>query len=304
MQLLFYFMGWRIIYIEEAKSVRLYLDNIKIEKETGDLTVPLSDIHTLVIDNQMITITVPLIVKCSEYNINLIICSIQHIPISIISAITGNYQSAIMLKKQIDWNSHLKGIIHQKIIQNKIQNQGDLLKHFKLSYFSIQKLVDFSSDVLPFDATNREGLAAKIYFRELFGKDFIRFEENIINSGLNYGYSILRSQISKTIISKGLNPSLGIFHKGYNNPYNLSDDIIEVFRPIIDEYVYVYLIEAIIFKRDDRLGLINQTCKDAYIMGKRQSLFNVIRIYLEKIIECFENHDPKHFESVRLIYEL
>lgn len=297
-------MGWRILYIEEAKSVRLYLDNIRIEREVGDITVPLSDIHTLVIDNQMITITVPLIVKCSEYNINLIICSLEHIPTSTVSPISGNYQSAIMLRKQIDWDMHLKNIIHQKIIVNKIENQSDLLKHLGLQFDTIHKLLDFSREVQLSDYTNREGLAAKMYFRELFGSNFKRFDEDIINAGLNYGYSILRSQISKTIIAKGLNPSLGIFHKGYNNPFNLSDDIIEVFRPIIDEYVYKNMIDAIIFKKENRMELIACTAKDAYICGKRQSLFNVIRIYLEKILECFEENNPEKYESVRLIHEL
>lgn len=297
-------MGWRIIYIEEAKGVRLYLDNIKIEKENGELTLPLADIHTLVIDNQMVSITVPLIVKCSEYNINLIICSIEHIPTSIVSPISGNFQSAMMLRKQMGWNEQIKSIIHQKIVKNKIENQYNLLKHLNLSMDTIGKLVNFSYEVYPFDSTNREGLSAKLYFRELFGSEFKRFEDDVVNAGLNYGYSILRSQISKSIIAKGLSPSLGIFHKGYNNPYNLSDDIIEVFRPLIDEYVYKKLLDALIFKRENRLELIACTAKDAYICGKKQSLFNVIKIYLEKIIECFEENNPDKFESVSLVYEL
>ena len=86
-----------------------------------------------------------------------------------------------------------------------------------------------SKNVLENDKSNREGLAAKVYFHELFGLDFRRFDDDIINAGLNYGYAILRSQISKTVIAKGLNPCLGIFHKGYDNPFNLSDDIIEVY---------------------------------------------------------------------------
>lgn len=298
------YMSWRIIYIEEAKSVRLYLDNIKIEKETGELTVPLADIHTLVIDNQMISITVPLIVKCSEYNINLIICSMEHMPVSYINPFTGNFQSAMMLKKQISWDEYIKGIIHKKIIKNKIENQYSLLKHFNLNINTISKMVDFSYEVDSYDLTNREGLAAKMYFREPFGTDFKRFEEDPVNAGLNYGYSILRSQISKTIIAKGLNPSLGIFHKGYNNPFNLSDDIIEVFRPLIDEYVYLYLKDAIIFKKEHRLQIISQTTKEVYIEGKRQTIFNAIRIYLEKIIECFETNDPEKYLSIRLIHEL
>ena len=284
-------MGWRILYIENANRVRLYLDNIRIERDTGDLTVPLSDIHTLVIDNQMVTITVPLIVKCSEYNINLIFCSLEHMPYACIYPFIGNYQTPQILKKQIAWTEEQKAFIWTKIVKNKIDNQIDLLKYFGKKQDVISKLIQFSNEIEINDITNREGLAAKMYFRELFGADFKRFSEDVVNAGLNYGYSILRSQISKTLIAKGLNPTLGIYHKGYDNPFNLSDDIIEIFRPLIDEYVYVNLLEAIIFKREDRINLINRTTKDVYIQGKRQSLFNAISIFIDKLLYFFETGD-------------
>lgn len=136
-------MGWRILYIENASAVRLYLDNIRIESTNGELTVPLSDIHTLVIDNQMITITIPLIVKCCEYNINFIICSLEHMPVSTISPFIGNYQSPLMLKKQIQWSDHTKMLLWQKIIKNKISNQTDLLKYLDLNPITNQILIDY-----------------------------------------------------------------------------------------------------------------------------------------------------------------
>ena len=102
----FCYMGWRIIYIEDANSVKLYLDNVMIVRNNEKLTIPLSDIHTLVIDNQMITLTVPLINKCCDYNINLIICSLEHMPTSLISPFFGNYQSPLILKKQIQVMDH------------------------------------------------------------------------------------------------------------------------------------------------------------------------------------------------------
>ncbi len=297
-------MGWRILYIENANSVRLYLDNLKIERDTGDLTVPLSDIHTLVFDNQMISITIPLIVKCCEYNIDIIVCSIEHMPSAYISPFSGNFQSPLILRKQISWNDEMKGILWQKIVKNKIENQVDLLKHLNKSQEVISKLVDFSCEVEENDITNREGLAAKMYFRELFGSEFKRFDDDVINAGLNYGYSILRSQISKTIVAKGLNATLGLFHKRYDNPFNLSDDIIEVFRPLIDEYVYKELREAIIFKKNNRIDLINQTTKDVYIKGNKQTLFNAIGIFIDKMLYFFETGDLNAYEQVRLIYEL
>lgn len=297
-------MGWRILYIENASAVRLYLDNIRIESTNGELTVPLSDIHTLVIDNQMITITIPLIVKCCEYNINFIICSLEHMPVSTISPFIGNYQSPLMLKKQIQWSDHTKMLLWQKIIKNKISNQKDLLKYLDLNPITNQILIDYEKNVLENDKSNREGLAAKVYFHELFGLDFRRFDDDIINAGLNYGYAILRSQISKTVIAKGLNPCLGIFHKGYDNPFNLSDDIIEVFRPLIDQYAYRNLRDAIIFTKKNRIELIELTGKDAIINFQKQTIFNVISMFIDKIIYIFETGDIESYIPVRLIYEL
>lgn len=115
-------MGWRIVYIEDAKSVKLYLDNVRIEKEVGVLTIPLSDIHTLIIDNQMISLTVPLLNKCSDYNINLVLCDLEHMPNVMLNPFNGNYQTPLMLKKQIEWSNEIKKILHVKIIKNKIEN--------------------------------------------------------------------------------------------------------------------------------------------------------------------------------------
>lgn len=297
-------MGWRIVYIENASSVKLYLDNIRIENSNGELTIPLSDIHTLVIDNQVITMTVPLIVKCCEYNINFIICSMEHMPISTISPFIGNYQTPLMLKKQIQWSGELKTFIWQKIIKNKISNQADLLKHLDKSSVSYQILIDYENSVLENDKSNREGLAAKVYFHELFGIDFRRFDDDIINAGLNYGYAILRSQISKTIIAKGLNPCLGIFHKGYDNPFNLSDDLIEIFRPLIDHYVYLNLKDAILFTKKNRIELISLTGNDVMFNNKRQSIFNVISMFVDKLIYIFETGDVESYLPVSLVYEL
>lgn len=304
MTLFFYNMGWRIIYIEEANSVKLYLDNIKVITNTSEALVPLSDIHTLVIDNQMVTMTVPLLNKCAEYNINVILCSLEHLPTCEITSINGNFQSPQILKKQIEWSESIKDLIHQKIMKNKIENQAMLLKHLNKSSDVYDHLMKYANEVNLKDITNREGLAAKIYFRELFGPEFKRFNEDVLNAGLNYGYAILRSQISKTIVAKGLNPTLGIIHKGYNNPFNLSDDIIEVFRPIVDEYVYKKMVGTILFSRNNRIELIECTTKDIYIMDQRQSIFNGIKIFIEQIMTCFETGDVDAYKSVKLIHEL
>ena len=297
-------MGWRIIYIEQANSMKLYLDNIKVTNDLGEVTIPLSDIHTIVVDNQTVTLTVPLINKCSEYNINMVFCSLEHMPKAFINPLNGNYQAPGILKKQMNWRDELKDIIWSKIVANKINNQNELLKSLNKNIEVINRINEFINEIDAGDTLNREGLAAKMYFRELLGPNFKRFDDDVMNAGLNYGYAVLRSQISKTIIAKGLNPSLGIHHIGYDNFFNLSDDIIEVFRPIIDEYVYKMMRECIIFTKDNRLGLIKQTSCDVYINGTKQTLFNAIEMFIEKILYCFETGDVDGYLPIRLIYEL
>lgn len=127
-----------------------------------------------------------------------------------------------------------------------------------------------------------------MYFRELFGKDFIRFEQDAVNAGLNYGYSILRSQISKVLLSRGLNPSIGIFHKGAENIFNLSDDVIEVFRPIVDNYVFENLIGSAMLTRENRVSLIKLTTKKMLYNNEKHTFFNVLNLYVNNILDVLQ----------------
>lgn len=165
----------------------------------------------------------------------------------------------------------------------------NLIKYLNLDKEKIKLLDNYIKEVTPSDKTNREGLAAKVYFFELFGNDFKRFSQDVINAGLNYGYAILRSQISKSIISKGLNTMLGLFHKGPNNYFNLSDDLIEPFRPIIDIWVYQNLREEKIFKKEHKFELIKQTTKKVLYKNKKQTIFNAISMYVDDLINYFES---------------
>ena len=143
-----------------------------------------------------------------------------------------------------------------------------------------------------------------MYFRELFGDDFIRFDEDIINAGLNYGYSIFRSLISSIIVAKGYLPNLGIFHRGKQNMFNLSDDVIEVFRPIVDHYVYNNMMEDIIFKQEHREALIQLTAKKIEIDGRKQTVNNAIYVYLESILKELETSQDVYLFPKPILYDL
>lgn len=282
-------MSHRVIYIEKCEYLRLYLDNLKVEYKDDELLLPISDIQILVIDNYKSSLTVPLINKLTENNVCTIICGIDHLPKSYIFPMNGHFSQSGNINKQIHWNENKKSILHQKIVKAKIYNQIEILKKNNKSFPVIQKMFQFYDEVELDDKTNREGLAAKIYFREMFGENFIRFDEDIINAGLNYGYSIFRSLISSIIVAKGYLPNIGIFHKGKQNMFNLSDDIIEVFRPIVDDYVLNNMVDDILFKQEHRESLIQLTNKKVKIDNRKQTIPNAIHIYLENIFKELES---------------
>ena len=276
-------MGYRVIYIEKCEYLRLYLDNLKVEVKKDTLLIPVSDIQILVIDNYQSNLSVPLINKLTDNNVCTIICGVDHLPKSYILPMNGHFSSSGNLARQINWKQERKDVMHARIVQMKILNQIEILKTNNKSFDVEKKLYEFVDSVEMGDCTNREGLAAKMYFRELFGHDFIRFEEDVVNAGLNYGYAIFRSLITSIIVAKGYIANLGIFHKGKQNMFNLSDDIIEVFRPIVDNYVFNNMMDDIIFKQEHREALIQLTNKKISIDGRKQTVANAISFYLDSI---------------------
>ena len=294
-------MGWRTIYIEENNYLSLYLDNIKIRNiNDEEIMIPLKDIDVIVLDNYKATVSVNLLSKCSEYNINLIICDMNHLPVSQLLAFSGNCLSSKMLFKQLSWDNEMKGNLWKSIVYNKIQNQLSILKMNNLDSCYIKMIENLKNSIEFYDLTNREGLAARIYFRALFGDKFRRFEEDTINAGLNYGYIMLRTVIAKSLVSKGLNCMLGIFHKGESNEFNLADDVIEVFRPIIDNYVYHNLANEVLFTRNHRLEIVKLLNNKIEINGRKQTISNAIDMYIDSIVNYFETGKGVCFPKARL----
>lgn len=297
-------MSHRVIYIEKCEYLRLYLDNLKVEYNDDELLLPISDIQILVIDNYKSSLSIPLINKLTSENVCTIICGIDHLPKSYILPMNGHFAQSGNISKQIQWDDNSKKKIHQKIVKAKIYNQIQILKKNNKELGVIQRLYQFIDEVELGDSTNREGLAAKMYFREMFGDDFIRFDEDVINAGLNYGYSIFRSLISSIIVAKGYLPNIGIFHKGKQNMFNLSDDIIEVFRPIVDDYVYNYMMEDILFKQEHREELIQLTNKKVKIDNRKQTIPNAIYVYIENIFKELENGEQSYIFPLPYCYDL
>lgn len=156
----------------------------------------------------------------------------------------------------------------------------------KNEYKLLEKYID---EVEFYDSTNREGHAAKVYFNALFGKDFSRSDDSNLNAALNYGYSILLSSINRQVVSNGYITQIGIFHDNMFNQFNLSSDLIEPWRAIVDDYVYNSVKK--IFDQEQKFELINLLNKEITIDNKRTRVNQAIDIYVRSIFDALNNRD-------------
>lgn len=287
-------MGWKIIEIENAEHLRLFLDNLVIYKNEDKIIIPINDIDTLLIDNNQITLSIQLINKLSENNVNVIVCDNNHLPQTQLLPIIGNYNALKILNKQLTWNHKYKSNLWMNIIKQKINNQKEILSHFGYYGDSTKELDNLMLEIKEYDISNREGHAAKIYWHTLFGIDFNRRNENNpINKYLNYGYAILRSYFSKSIVKKGLDPRISIFHKSFHNHFALSSDLMEVFRIIIDfEVIKIVEIEKMQNPwYESKQKLIECFNKRMKVNGKEQFINNAIDQFIDAIVS--EKELPK-----------
>lgn len=155
-------------------------------------------------------------------------------PNSVLLPLNNNSRTSKIHKKQMEYFEKNKELLWTRIVKAKIINQKKNLENIGKSSDILEK---YLNNINLYDKDNKEGLAARCYFKNYFDSSFKRFNDDIINSCLNYIYQVLRSRISQMIISKGLNPCIGIFHKSEYNNFCLSDDLMEPFRPLADAYV-------------------------------------------------------------------
>lgn len=286
-------MSWRIVYISEAEEMRLYLDNLKVIKADQEVLIPLSDIHTIVVDNNRTIITSRLINKLTNYHILLVFCDEQHHPNAFSLGLYSHYRVYGVLQQQIAWSDYAKGMVWKKIVERKIQNQASLLEYLDKSSFIVNRLQVYAKEVEFNDHSNREGHAAKLYFDELFGSDFQRQRGAVdaYNSALNYGYIVLRACVARSVVAHGLHPSLGVGHRNQFNAFNLVDDCMEVFRPVIDFWVATSMEREDYLTWEIKQSLIRRLSAKILIDGQRQTVLNAIDIFIQSFIKAMNEED-------------
>ena len=168
-------------------------------------------------------------------NVATIICDTSHIPCTIVTPLSQHSRQSKVTQMQIAMSQPLRKNLWQAIVKQKIVNQAAVLSKFDCDE-TAGKLIKLTTEVRSGDTTNRESIAARLYFADLFD-DATRRKPTWYNSALNYTYAIVRSVVARSIAARGLVPSLGLFHHSELNSFNLADDVIEPYRPFVDDYV-------------------------------------------------------------------
>ena len=251
----------------------------------------MNDISAIVIENCRCKISAILQLRLIENNIPIIICNEKHQPEIHSLGLFNHFQITLRINEQIEWSENKKEKLWTKVIENKIENQKSLLKYLEKSDISIARLETYKENLKKDDvsAEHQEAIASRIYFQELYSNKFKRFDEDGVNSALNYGYMILRAIISSKIVAKGFHPSLGLHHKSQFNAYNFSDDIIEIFRPMVDYLVYMNkdILNEARLSKEIRQKILLVAQQKVLFKDKKYDFSQVIDYYLDSIRNYF-----------------
>ncbi|MBT0810087.1 type II CRISPR-associated endonuclease Cas1 [Litoribacter ruber] len=252
-------------------------------------TVPIEDVGVVVLENQQITITNGLLAKLSDKKIAVISCNQQHLPCGLLLPIHGHSEQTERARHQLNASLPLKKYLWQQTVTAKIQNQAFLLEEKGIS---VQKLKHLAKTVQSGDIGNNEAQAAAYYWQHIFPLPvFNRAQKGIPpNNLLNYGYAILRAVVARALVSSGLLPSVGIWHRNKYNAYCLADDIMEPYRPFVD------LVVSHIVETEDNYGELNTSLKkelltipalDVTMEGQKSPLLVAVSRTTSSLFECY-----------------
>ena len=268
-------MGFRTVIVSSHSKLEYALNYLVYKTVDEVKRIHIHEIHTLIIESTTVSITSALLAELIKQKVKVIFCDEKRNPSSELIPYYGDSISYQRINEQIKWKENIKHLVWQKIVQEKIKQQAYVLSK-KMPDEAII-LSNYAKEVELDDATNREGHAAKFYFNRLYGENFSRNSSDKINTFLNYGYTLLLSQFNRYIVAKGYLTQLGIHHKNPFNPFNLSCDLMEPFRPFIDSKV------ADLSEDNFKNKLISFLNHPVYIHGKKQTLIHAIQIYCSSI---------------------
>ncbi len=286
-----------VLHIPEVENNKTLPEAIKKEAER---TIPIEDIGVVILDNRRITITSGAMEALLENNCAVITCNQKSMPVGLLLPLCGNTTQNERFRSQLEASLPLQKQLWQQTIKQKILNQEYVLRINTAQETNCMRV--WSNDVRSGDPDNLEARAAAYYWKNVFTTypNFVRDREGTPpNNLLNYGYAILRAIIARALVGSGLLPTLGIHHHNRYNAYCLADDIMEPYRPYVDQLVLDIIqcnLEISDITRDLKMRLLGIPMLDVVINGKRSPLMIAAQQTTASLARCFAG------ESKRISY--
>ena len=254
-------------------------------------TVPIEDIGVVVLEDRQITITNGAMDALLKNNCAVVTCDEKHMPAGLLLPLEGHTVQSERFRMQIDASVPLKKQLWQQTVQAKIRNQASVLK--RLSGAEVGCMVAWANDVKSGDSDNLEGRAAAYYWKSVFPamERFVRDREgDAPNNLLNYGYAIVRAVVARALVASGLLPTLGIHHHNRYNAYCLADDVMEPYRPYVDELVIHILgtgVDCSKLTTELKRQMLGLPVKEVLINGQRSPLMVAVTQTTASLAKCF-----------------
>ena len=279
-------MSWRTVVISSNAKLDYQIGYMVVRGEKTT-KIHLNEIGMLIVESTAVSMTSYLLSELMKNKIKVVFCEEKRNPCSELVSYYGSHDTSSKIRKQIEWTKDDKDHIWTEIVSEKIKQQALMLQRYQKEEANM--LFEYMEEVEFGDITNREGHAAKVYFNTLFGKKFTRTDENPINAALNYGYGIILSIFNREIVSSGYLTQIGLFHDNMFNQFNLSSDLMEPFRPLVDQLVVELKPEK--FETEEKRKMLELLNKEVEICGKMEVVTNAIKIYCRSVFDALNDRD-------------
>ena len=283
-------MSWRVVVIHTRARLELKLGYLVV-RGTETRRVLLDEISVLMVENPGCVVSAALLSAMWQKKIAVIFCDARHNPGAQLVPLYGSHDCSARIRDQLAWDPSVKQMIWADIIREKIRRQAAVLHRHK-DGDDWQRVLLYSDQVEPGDATNREAHAAKVYFNSLLGAAFSRSVPSFINSALDYGYSIVLSIVNRTVVASGYMTQIGIFHHSTFNHFNLSSDIMEPYRPLVDEKVLSLPIDEEL-SHERKMQIVSLLNDLVSINGKQMTVLLAIEISTRSVLAALEAGNPE-----------
>lgn len=281
-------MSWRTVVVSNRCKLDLKMGYMVIRGEETR-RIFLDEISILLIENPAVSLTGCLLEALTEKKIRVIFCNSKRSPMAELVPHHGSHDTTRKLRQQLGWSEEIKGAVWSAIVADKITKQAQHLAEKKKQREALL-LESYIPQIEFQDKSNREGHAAKVYFNAIFGMEFTRSEDLPVNAALNYGYSILLSAFNREISASGYLTELGLHHDNVFNHFNLSSDVMEPFRILVDRKVCELMPKKL--DKEIKYQLVNILNDSVTMEETTQTVLNAIRMYLKRVFEALNQNDP------------